>query len=129
MLHRHVHLVEVSENEQSPDLTCGNVVLYFEDNDESGKIFKMPFVKGSSTSNSTSIDELKAYLGLDSSDEDLSSLYREENISVYEHSGTIFSMKLENKLDNWISINSSWPSSLHLLFQNVYLPLKLVSYV
>ena len=70
MNHRHVHLVDIIEEEQNPKLAYREVRLIFEDNDDSKKLVSMPFIDGVSDSLSAKIEELRVYIN----SEDISEL-------------------------------------------------------
>ena len=125
MNHRHVHLVDIIEEEQNPKLAYREVRLIFEDNDDSKKLVSMPFIDGVSDSLSAKIEELRVYIN----SEDISELYKEPDVSVYEYDGMVFAMKLETKHDDWLCINPSWPTNIIDLFSQVFLPLGLVDFV
>lgn len=125
MNHRHVHLVDIIEEEQNPKLAYHEVRLIFEDNDDSKVLVSMPFIDGVSDSLSVKIEELRVYLNM----EDISDLYKEADISVYEYSGSVLAMKLESKRDDWLCANPSWPTNIMDLFSQVFLPLGLVDFV
>ena len=125
MNHRHVHLVDIIEEEQNPKLAYREVRLIFEDNDDSKKLVSMPFIDGVSDSLSAKIEELRVYIN----SEDISELYKEPDVSVYEYDGVVFAMKLEAKHDDWLCINPSWPTNIIDLFSQVFLPLGLVDFV
>ena len=125
MNHRHVHLVDIIEEEQNPKLAYREVRLIFEDNDDSKKLVSMPFIDGVSDSLSAKIGELRVYIN----SEDISELYKEPDVSVYEYDGMVFAMKLEAKHDDWLCINPSWPTNIMNLFSQVFLPLGLVDFV
>lgn len=125
MNHRHVHLVDIIEEDQSPELAYREIRFVFEDNDDSETLVSMPFVKGRCDTCTVKIEELAAYLDT----EDFSELYKEQKISVYEYDGTVFALKLEDKVDDWLCINPTWPTKLTDLFSQVFLPLGLIDFI